>query len=172
MKIKILVPVLVLALMLVLALPLVSCGADEDAFATDVPAASLGDAIQAEIGSREDYMMAEPSDYSFYFNDDPAIALINDSTMRFHPEVTNVNELGVFRTASVDDAKEVERMVKAYLDMQTTDLRSFAKNYSPEDLAKIDAARVERVGAYVVYLVLSPEHADAAMARVRAELQK
>ena len=158
---------LILALLAVCSL--FSCNSTPN-YANHISAASLGDAVQTAIGADEKYMTAQASDYSFYFNDDPALSLVNDSTMRFHPEVTNVNEFGIFRAADEQSAKQVEQMIAAYLEMQTADLRSFAQNYSPEDLSKIDAARVERVGVYVVYLILSPQDASAAMDAIRKEL--
>jgi hypothetical protein len=85
---------------------------------------------------------------------------------------TDVNEVGVFRASSEQDAEAVRAMVQTYLEEQTTNLRSFAANYSPADIAKIDNAGIEVYGVYVVYYILDAESETAALDAVKQLLTK
>ena len=82
---------------------------------------------------------------------------IGECRMMFHKQETNVSELGVFRVDSAKATDKVKALVQSYLAEQQDYLRGFAKNYSPEDMNKIDNAAVTVKGCYVIYYILSPE---------------
>jgi hypothetical protein len=63
-------------------------------------------------------------------------------------------------------------MVERYLNDRTEGLRTFAANYSPEELAKIDNASISTYGRYVVYDILDEADRTAALGTVEKLLTK
>ena len=140
------------------------------AYSDGVPVGQLTDAALNAVGSAEEYMDGTDNYFSFYFEGKRGAESISESRMMFHKQETNVNELGIFRADSAKSADAVKALVQSYLDEQTDYLRSFAQNYSPADLQKIDNADVTVMGCYVVYYILSPEDETKALDAVKALL--
>ncbi len=157
--------ILIVVLALV-CLALCACG-DKSAYASDVASDKVADDMVSAIGQADDYMSGDADLYEFYFGEQEAYAKVKDCKILFSRVETDVDELGVFRAASEQDAAAVRAMVQKYLDDQTANLRSFAANYSPEDMAKIDNAGIEVYGCYVVYYILDAEDETAALSAVK-----
>lgn len=154
-----------------LCLLLCACG-DKSAYVNDVASNQVADAMVTAIGTAEDYMSGDADLYDFYFGEQEAYAKVKDCNILFSRLETDVNEIGVFRASSEQDVEAVRAMVQAYLNDQTSNLRSFAANYSPADMAKIDNAGVEVYGVYVVYYILDAEDETAALDAIKELLVK
>ena len=161
---------LIFALALV-CLMLAACG-NKSVYVSDVASNQVADRMAAAIGATEDYMSGDADLYEFYFGGQDAYAKVEDCKILFSRLETDVNEVGVFRASSEQDAEAVRAMVQTYLDEQTANLRSFAANYSPADIAKIDNAGIEVYGVYVVYYILDAEDETAALGAVKQLLTK
>ena len=129
----------------------------------------IGDALSS-IGSTEDYIDGTSNYFAYYFEGKEGAEHIVESRMMFHKQETNVNELGVFRVDGTKAADEVKALVQSYLAEQQDYLRGFAKNYSPEDMTKIDNAAVTVKGCYVIYYILSPEDEAKALDAIETAL--
>ena len=140
------------------------------AYSDSVSAEQLVTVALNAIGTAQDYMDGTSSYYAYYFEGKDGAEHISECRMMFHSQETNVSELGIFRADSIKNAETVETLVRAYLAEQTDYLRSFAKNYSPEDLKNIDNADVTVLGCYVVYYILSTEDEAAVLQTIRSEL--
>lgn len=136
----------------------------------DVAAETLSHAALAALGDVDAYMDGTADYFAFYFEGNEGAELVTECKLMFHREETNVNELGVLRVASEQDAQDVAELASAYLSDQTDYLRSFAANYSPADMDKIDNADVMVLGNYVIYYILSPTDEQAVLDAVRAVL--
>lgn len=152
-----------------ICLACVSCSS-VPAYSSSVSVAQLMDEALDTVGSSENYMDGTDNYYAYYFEGRDGAEHIDECRMMFHVKETNVNELSIFRVDSVKNASAVESLARAYLAEQTEYLRSFAKNYSPEDLKKIDNADVTVIGCYVVCYILTPEDETAALAAVKTAL--
>ena len=161
---------LIFALALI-CLMLASCG-NKSVYVSDVASSQVADRMAAAIGATEDYMSGDADLYEFYFGDQGSFAKVEDCKILFSRLETDVNEVGVFRASSEQDAEAVRAMVQTYLDEQTANLRSFAANYSPADIAKIDNAGIDVYGVYVVYYILDAEDETAALGAVKQLLTK
>ena len=161
---------LIFALALV-CLMLASCGS-KGVYVSDLASNQVADSMVAAIGTAEDYMSGDTDLYEFYFGGQDAYAKVEDCKMLFSRLETDVNEIGVFRASSEQDVEAVRAMVQTYLNDQTANLRSFAANYSPADMAKIDNAGIEVYGVYVVYYILDAEDEVAALDAVKQLLTK
>lgn len=157
--------------LLCLCLLLGACGG-KNVYTSDVAADKVADGMVTAIGQPDDYMGGDADLYEFYFGDKEAYAKVKDCKILFSRVETDVNEVGVFRASSEQDAEAVRAMVQTYLNEQTANLRSFAANYSPADLAKIDNAGIEVYGVYVVYYILDAEDETASLDAVKGLLTK
>ena len=67
---------------------------------------------------------------------------------------TNVSEIGVFHIGEDADAEGVLAMVTSYVDAQKLRLPPLLEMYNPDELPRVENARVEVFGRYVVYTIL------------------
>ena len=74
---------------------------------------------------------------------------------------TNVSEIGVFRVRDDADAEAVLALVSSYVDAQKLRLPPLLEMYNPDELPRVENARAERFGQYVVYTVLSESETAA-----------
>ncbi len=149
-----------------LLLALVGCGEKE--YKT-VPAGELSEAMIEAIGdSSSEYLYSTENHYEIYFGEHEAYGKLADASMVFSRAETDVNEFGVFRANTAADAAVLKTMIEEYVADQTEMLRSFAANYSPTDMEKIDNAAVEVKGNYVFYYILSQADEDA----IRGKLEE
>ena len=155
---------------LILLVSVVGCGSAS--YASDVPAEDVATAALNALDGADHYMDGTSAYFSYYFEDADGADRINDCVMMFHQSETNVNEICIFRTASPKDAERVEDAVEDYIEEQEEYLYGFAKNYSPEDLKKIENADTEVIGCYVIGYVLSPKDEQTALAAVRQALKE
>ena len=160
---------IMLVLLALLCLALCAC-TPKNQYVDNVASGQIADSVVAAIGKSEDYMSADADHYDFYFGESEAYAKVVDCAIMFSRAETDVNEFGIFRTKSASDTGAVRDMVQNYLDDQTANLRSFAANYSPEDMAKIDNAGIEVYGCYVVYYILDAEDEASALADIQSSL--
>ncbi len=160
---------IMLVVLALLCLTLCAC-TPKNQYANNVTPSDLADKSVAAIGVSEDYMSADADHYDFYFGESEAYAKVVDCTIMFSRAETDVNEFGVFRAKTESDTTAVCEMVQAYLDDQTANLRSFAANYSPDDMAKIDNAGIEVYGCYVVYYILGAEDETTALNALKQEI--
>lgn len=160
---------LVAVLATVLVLCFAACGSTS-AYVDHVAAQAVATAALNAFDASADYIDGTANNYPFYFEDTAANDCVNDRVMMYHKEDKNVNELGVLRLRTEQDADTVRAAVEDYLAGQCDYLRSFAQNYSPADMEKIDNADVTVIGCYVVYYILSPKDETAALDAVRAAL--
>ena len=154
---------------LLVCLACVGCSSAPD-LANDVATLTVARAALDAVDSAQDYMDGTSAYFAYYFGDLEQAVLVNDCVMMFHQNETNVNQLCIFRTASEKDARSLEDAVEDYIEEQAEYLYGFAKNYSPEDLKKIDNADTEVIGCYVIGYILSPAQEQTALKAVREAL--
>lgn len=141
-------------------------------FRDDVDPDDVAARMVDAIGGQGAYMEGDDDLYDLYFAESEGYPLLDDACMMFAREETNVSELGVFKAAREEDAQAVRDMVERYLKDRTEGLRTFAANYSPRDLAKIDNAGISTYGRYVVYDILDEADRTAALGAVEKLLTK
>lgn len=154
---------LILMLCVLLCLSAVGCARS---YSSTVPTSKVVATALDALGDSASYIDGTTNYFEFYFAGNEGADKVTECSMMFHDLETNVNEFGVFRVASTKDVAAVESLVRSYLNDQIDDLRSFAANYSPEDMAKIDNADVTTMGTYVIYYILSPEDENAVLTAV------
>ncbi len=136
-------------------------------YSDTVACAQLVETALQTMEAPEDYLSADEEHFSFYFGGQEAFDEVEDAQVVFHRETTNVNELGIFRADDEENVAAVREMVEEYLDGQVENLRSFAANYSPKDMEKIEGAGVRVYGTYVIYYILDDGDATRALEAVK-----
>ena len=162
------------ALLLALALSTLLCcvACRNGSYRADVTSTKITEAAKNAVGYSGDYFDASEETYDVYFGTEEAYALVVDCNIVYHVTETNVDQFGVFRTASAADAAAVEAMVKAYVDGQVAYLNSFAAAYNRDELSKIENAEVGVLGCYVYFTILSDSAADAFRGAMLASIEK
>lgn len=67
----------------------------------------------------------------------------------------NIDEVGVFLCRSPGDIQSIRSFVQAYLSTKALQQKPLLESYNPGELPKLDNAKVQVVGLYVVYTILS-----------------
>ena len=150
---------LCLLLALTLTLPLTAC--DGGKFRDDLTALSLTDSITAALPAGDGWRAVSenyisPSswgeDYADYLAKvaEYRIVVSENSDM-------NVDEVGVFLCKSEKDARAVKEFCESYIAAKTLQMKPLLESYNPDELPKLDCAKVTVCGSYVFYTILNAE---------------
>jgi len=138
----------VFSALLIFAL-LTACGGDK--VKDDVPVSDISEAMTSAIGAG-DNLAVRDNNYIAHM-----IGLDSDSyadcIVMTNNIGTSVDEYGIFKAADSKQAKTIADTLQSYIDMAKTDSLRFS--YTPEELPKVEGAKVTTVGNYVMYSILS-----------------
>ncbi len=150
-----------------LALMLVSCSKKD--IADDKKCSELGSGLTQTLADNQEYHKFDDAHISASF---PNKDSYNDRYVIYSADTNDINEIGVFHADSDEHARELLDDCKKYVEDMQNNSRAFIASYAPDELPKLDAARVERVGNYIIYTVLPDDKADEVIERLRADLKK
>ncbi len=125
-------------------------------------------AVEA-LGDGLEYTEFDASHREFYFKDS---ALYDDCSLIYSTDTNNINEIGVFHAVNEKAAKALEAECLAYIEELQADERAFIASYAPEELPKLDGARVNRFGNYVVYSILPTDKTSTVLEDIENTLLK
>ena len=74
----------------------------------------------------------------------------------------NIDEMGIFRLNSGNDAKAFKGFVDAYLDTYTLRMTPILEAYNQAEILKLNNAKVTVCGTYVFYTIVSESNTSAA----------
>lgn len=147
--------VLILLLALVTCFSFVGCSKK---YVTDVSALKISEALQRSIITDKGYK--EPSENFLSINIGVPEHYITDFRIVVASDEENRNEIGVFRSPSQSDAKELAKYCQRYINNVKA---NYDLGHDPDEDAKVENATVHIFGIYVVYTILSPEDTDYAL---------
>lgn len=139
-------------------------------YAEDVPAQQLLEIMESAVAAPSVFQNADEEVYRLYFTGGMDAQRVEDLAIASHRETLNFSELGVVRAHRAEDVPRVEEMARAYLEERVACLRGFARAYHPEGMPGIDNADVRVLGRYVLFYVLEPQKAKAALDAVEMRL--
>ncbi len=142
---------------------LCSCGRVK--YRSDVSCDELTDIIES---SNEKEYQRYDRDYLEYIIDDTSCC--NDHSIIYSSEINDIDELGIFKANSEKDAEVLYGMLKDYISDEKEGQRAFIASYAPNELPKLDSARVERFGVYVIYSIATPEDSEKAISAITTAL--
>lgn len=144
------------ALMAALLLLGACSGKDDGAVRDDVPVADLVTAIDAQIEGSDG--LIEPGDGYIVGSMKLDPEALGEYVVKISAFSTSINEYGVFKAASPEEAETLEGTLKDYLTMRN---ETWMTEYLPEEYPKLENAKVVREGCYVLYTILSDTERDA-----------
>ena len=120
--------------------------------------------------------MLDDQEYSYYSTEDIAFMLedsgkFDSYSVIYSNSSDDIGEVGVFHASSAEESMELFDDISEYIADLKTEKSSFVKNYLPEEQKKLDGARVERFGNYVVFTVLDPNQSNAVFKEVERMLK-
>lgn len=150
--------VFIIALMLAIFLP--SCKKEE--FKDSASCEQIGKAIEATLGDGQEYLRHDEAHRDLYFDKDE----YDDFYSAYSASTTDISEFGVLHAPDARTADELYDEACDYVSDMKEDERAFIASYAPDELTRLDAARVKRFGNYVVYTVLDKDTANEVLKKV------
>jgi hypothetical protein len=112
---------------------------------------SCNDISNAILSDTSKEFIEYESYYTDYIISDQA--LYNDCTVIYSLEVNDIDEIGIFRATDKESANIIRQELTVYIDGMRQTERAFIESYAKDELPKLDAARVESLGLYVIYVI-------------------
>lgn len=145
------------------------CACSRTAYKNEISCNDLGAAAMSRLDDGLEYARFEAAQLEYYFDGTDEY---DDVYTAYSTDTGNINEIGIFHAKSSDDAEDLYEECVAYLDELRTDSRAFIASYAPNELPKLDGARVRRLGNYVVYTVLPTDSTEEIFAELESILEK
>ena len=119
------------------------------------------------VRSADTYEEYDDDFVEFFFGETPAS---RDHTVLYSKDQSNIDEVGIFHAKDETEALQIYELTAEYIkEMQDTQ-RAFIASYAPEELPKLDDARVQKYGNYVVYAIIDSADSDRFFAHVESAL--
>jgi len=133
-----------------------SCGKSEEAFAS-VPAAELSGALSPLLVNSAKLAAVDDDYVKFMLEID--LETVEEYVLLQQNSGTEIDQYGIFKVKEDGDTQAISDKITAYLDAMLSNFDNF--NYMPGERVKLADARVEVIGDYVIYTVLSADESDA-----------
>lgn len=85
---------------------------------------------------------------------------------------SNVDEFGVFHVKNPDRVSEVKGIVESYIEAQQLRLPAILDMYNPDEIPKVENAKVLVCGNYVLYTILDTDATAKAQSACKEALKK
>ncbi len=147
---------------------LILCGCSKKELMDGVSCDELGEGISESLSDGQEYMSFEDAQRDLYFDK----ASYDDFYHVYSVDTNNINEIGVFHAKDAKSAKVLTENCQSYIDDMRDGSRAFIASYAPEELPKLDGARVKCIGNYVIYTVLPEDSARGVLDDIQSMLEK
>ena len=107
--------------------------------------------INAILSDNEKDFSEYDSDFTRYVTDDEE--LYSDCKIIYSTEVNDIDEIGVFKSENQFLANELKDELLDYIEEMRETQTAFIKSYAPEELQKLNGARVVSFENYVIYII-------------------
>ena len=144
-----------------LACIFVSCS--QDKHSSSLSCFEISSALAREISvPGGEFSQYSSDDIKFFF---PDSSNYTDACISYSTDSTDVAEIGVLRSANEESAKALYEEVKNHIKNLQEQKREFLRNYSPNELQKLNSAQARRFGEFVVYTVSDPKDQENLFAK-------
>lgn len=161
--------------LLTLSLSCIAC-ADKGNYRDDLTAADVTQQIETALAGGDGYTPVSDGFISSSSWGEEYTALldaVSDWEIRISEKKdTNVDEFGVFHVKDSKRVSKVEDIVKSYIATQQLRLPSILDMYNPDEIPKVENAKVLVCGNYVLYTILNDEATGKAQSACKDELKK
>ncbi len=145
---------------------LISC-AKELGFKVYFSVATLTEAGKKKINLSSNLTDASDEFMMFFLNVDAS--LYTECAVMTPAGSSSIDEFGIFKAASAEDAAKIETALKTYLASRVA---TWDTRYSQTEKPKVDGAKTTVYGNYVFYTILSADEQDAFLATIKEILTK
>lgn len=157
---------ILIVLILLLCLLLYACSKGAE-YRDDLDTDDILKGAPHTVRSADNYEEYDDDFVEFFFGETPAS---RDHTVLYSKDQSNIDEVGIFHAKDETEALQIYELTAEYIkEMQDTQ-RAFIASYAPEELPKLDGARVQKYGNYVVYAILEGADSDSFFAHVESTL--
>ena len=137
-------------------------------FSDDISASELMDTVIEQVPVNFGYETYGDDHLRYYFED---TKLHDDVCLRYSALSEDINEIGIFHTATRHDQEEIQDLAEDYLEDLLEEQSAFIASYAPEELPKLDNTKVKQFGHYVIYVISSSDRVDAAITTIEEKLK-
>ena len=139
-------------------------------FDAEVSCQELANSLKKEIsvpeGEFEEYNHDE---LRFLFS---STDLYDDICIIYSTDSTDVCELGVIHSSTEENAKRLYEEARGYIKSMQEEKSEFLRNYSPNELGKLNSADARRYGEYIIFTVADQSDRDTVLKEAEALLSK
>ena len=160
----IIIAVIILLLLTILAISfIVGTPSYSDTFSSMEIYEAVKNSFDTDGGSKilDDDVILEFTDKELDYLENYTVAKANNAK--------NINEVGIFKVQS-GKTKEMEKIVSSYVDGMQQSYR--AMDYFPEEVEKIDCAKVVVMGNYVIYSFLNEKDTESFYSAIKSLIQE
>ena len=122
--------------------------------------------ISVPSGEFEEYSTDE---LNFLFT---TTELYDDICVIYSSDTTDICELGIIHATNEENAKKLFEDSKNYIKSIQEQKSEFLRNYSPDELKKLNSAEARRFGNYVIFIVSEKDDRDTLLKKAEALLSK
>lgn len=127
---------------------------------------SLKKEISVPEGNFKEYTVDE---LNFLFS---SPELYSDICIIYSTDSTDVCELGVIHASNKENAKKLYEDAKYYIKSIQEEKSEFLRNYSPEELTKLNSAEARCFGEYIIFSVAEPNDKNEVFKKAEMLLEK
>ncbi len=142
-------------LLLALTTLLASCGGSSEAIA-NLPVAELSASVDTLL-TNASKMSPVDGDYIKGMLEIDTASL-DEFVLKMQVSGTEIDQYGILKIADGADITSVKTSVETYINTLRTNWK--AMGYLPSEQVKLDAAKVEEVGSYIIFTILSSDESD------------
>ena len=129
----------------------------------------IADSVKLSLSDGQEYENYDSSHIKYNFED---TSLQDDACIFYSVDSSDINEVGIFHGAKEDDIDELTAIIENYLRDMRENQRAFIESYAPNEIPKLEDARVYIFGNYIVYTILPSDQRDAAIDEIEKILLK
>ncbi|MBO5415418.1 MAG: DUF4358 domain-containing protein [Clostridia bacterium] len=150
------------------ALSLLLCSCSSKGYCDDASCSELSSAAKDALGMEQEYAGHGEEYLEYFFEDD---TYHDDFSIIYTVDANNIDEIGIFHAPDAHSADELYEDAVDYIEDMRKENRAFIGSYAPEELPKLDGAKVRIFGNYVVYVIAEPDQIDSALDAIEKVLK-
>ena len=138
-----------LCLLILIPFQLVSCS--QKSYRDDISCKKISSELLDEANLAGEYDRYTQENIDFLFGDS---SLYDDFSVIYSIDTNDINEIGIFHCSDEEKTKSFLTIVENYIKEQQENQKAFIASYAPREVPKLEAAKADRYGNYVIYTIL------------------
>ena len=153
--------------LIALAIPSAACAQND--YRTDVSAEELVSMVKTALPLPDGYA-SHGGDY-LDFRFEGIDAYIENYAIIYSRDTRYADLVAIFKAKSPDDANKAAELCEQFIEDQRALFSGIVERYLPSEKEKLESAKTERIGSYVIVSILSPSDAAKALSAIKTALK-